>query len=82
MPAVNLTLAKLGLLDAMDQRRFVRKNGVQFFSGDRAQAAASTESRPAKGVLRIQPLTRLGRFHLRRPIRQSKYGQSPFKLKA
>lgn len=53
-----------------------------FFSGDRAQAAASTESRPAKGVLRIQLLTRLGRFHVRRPIRQSKYGQSPFKLKA
>lgn len=32
IPAVNLTLAKLGVLDRMDGRRFPRKHGVQFFS--------------------------------------------------
>lgn len=32
IPAVNLTLEKLGVLDQMDQRRFPRKHGVQFFS--------------------------------------------------
>jgi flavin-dependent dehydrogenase len=32
IPAVNLTLERLGLLEAMDARGFVRKHGVQFFS--------------------------------------------------
>ena len=32
IPAVNLTLERLGLLDRMDGYRFPRKHGVQFFS--------------------------------------------------
>lgn len=32
VPAVNLTLEKLGVLDQMDGRGFPRKHGVQFFS--------------------------------------------------
>lgn len=32
VPAVNLTLEKLGVLDRMDGRRFPRKHAVQFFS--------------------------------------------------
>ena len=32
VPAVNLTLAKLGVLERMDQLGFPRKHGVQFFS--------------------------------------------------
>lgn len=36
VPAVNLTLDRLGLREAMDEEGFVRKNGVQFFSPDSA----------------------------------------------
>lgn len=35
VPAVNRTLARLGVLDAMDARRFPRKHGVQFFTPSR-----------------------------------------------
>ena len=36
VPAVNVTLERLGVLDRMDAHRFPRKHGVQFFSPERA----------------------------------------------